>query len=123
MLHKTKGSPTDVDVIIGQNLKKIRKSMGVSQSELADKIGITFQQIQKYEKGVNRLAVSRLIDISHALNVNVSTFYDNIISPNKLDILKYDETILQMAHKISLVKNKEKLDLIHDLIRVLSMNK
>ncbi|WP_432807190.1 helix-turn-helix domain-containing protein [Methylorubrum extorquens] len=54
----------------------LRKSKGISQTALGSSIGVTFQQIQKYENGVNRVGVSRLSDIARVLEVRVSSFYD-----------------------------------------------
>ncbi len=64
------------DKKIGQKIKQIRKSWGLSQSELAERVGISFQQIQKYEKGSTRISVMRLQQISKALGVNISAFFE-----------------------------------------------
>ena len=58
-----------VDRIIGQNIRANRLARGLSQVELGDRIGVTFQQVQKYEKGANRVGGSRLVQIAKALNV------------------------------------------------------
>jgi transcriptional regulator with XRE-family HTH domain len=63
-----------LDIRIGQNLKQIRKARKVSQGRLAEALGITFQQIQKYENGTNRISVSRLIAISQVLDAPVLDF-------------------------------------------------
>lgn len=63
------------DKKIGLKIKHIRKSWGFSQIELAEKIGISFQQVQKYEKGSTRISVMRLQQISEALGVNITTFF------------------------------------------------
>ena len=65
-----------LDKKIGQKIKQIRKSWGLSQIELAEKIGISFQQIQKYEKGSTRISVVRLQQIAETLGVNISTFFE-----------------------------------------------
>jgi transcriptional regulator with XRE-family HTH domain len=70
-------SANPVDVHVGLQIKLRRKSMGVSQSLLADKLGITFQQVQKYEKGVNRVGASRLQAIAAILGVSVEHFFNN----------------------------------------------
>jgi transcriptional regulator with XRE-family HTH domain len=67
---------TAVDIGIGQILRRRRIEIGMSQERLAEVLGITFQQIQKYEKGVNRIAASRLWDISKALDLPVTRFFD-----------------------------------------------
>ena len=61
---------------IGELIRQIRKSSGMSQMHLADKIGVSYQQVQKYEKGINKLSLSRLKQISGALEVPVSVFLD-----------------------------------------------
>ena len=72
----TSKSPQAVDVIVGRNIRLRRLSKGISQTELASKIGVTFQQVQKYEKGVNRVGASRLSRIAQVLNVPVAEFFD-----------------------------------------------
>src|SRR5258705_12884942 len=67
---------TAEDVAIGQKVRALRLDRGLSQSELAGRIGITFQQVQKYENGVNRVSSGRLLRIAAALNVPVTAFYD-----------------------------------------------
>ena len=61
---------------IGGLIRHMRKSSGLSQMQLAEKIGISYQQVQKYEKGTNRLSVSRLKQVAGALGVPVSLFLD-----------------------------------------------
>lgn len=70
--------PTDIH--IGRKIRERRVSVGMSQSALADRLGITFQQVQKYESGANRVGGSRLWDISKALEVPVSHFFEGLQS-------------------------------------------
>ena len=69
-------STTAVDTHIGQKIRARRNVLGLSQTELADAAGITFQQVQKYEKGTNRVGASRLQQFSEALDVPPSYFFD-----------------------------------------------
>ena len=64
------------DVEIGRKIRALRLERGLSQSGLADGIGLTFQQVQKYEKGTNRIGASRLEQISHVLQVPVAFFFE-----------------------------------------------
>lgn len=64
-----------IDIQLGQALKQVRKSRKLSQLALAQELGITFQQIQKYEAGINRISASRLIDICRVLNISIQDFY------------------------------------------------
>ena len=63
------------DAVVGQNIRVHRLARRMSQSALADAIGITFQQVQKYEKGVNRVGAGRLVRVGEALDVPVSFFF------------------------------------------------
>src|SRR5947209_16177532 len=66
---------TPEDVAIGQKLRALRLDRGLSQGDLASEIGVTFQQLQKYEKGANRVSAGRLMRIAAALHVPVTAFY------------------------------------------------
>ena len=63
--------PNRLDVALGLRIRQRRKALSVSQTALANAIGLTFQQIQKYERGFNRVSFSRLVDIAHALDCRV----------------------------------------------------
>lgn len=67
-----------VDRKVGQRVRSRRLEIGMSQERLAELLGVTFQQVQKYEKGVNRIAVSRLWDISVALELPVNRFFESV---------------------------------------------
>jgi transcriptional regulator with XRE-family HTH domain len=71
-------SPNQVDQHIGARMRLRRLMMNISQERLAELLGLTFQQVQKYEKGVNRVAASRLWDIAKALEVPVSYFFEGL---------------------------------------------
>ncbi len=81
--RKTKGLPDYIDKYVGQRLKTRRILLGMSQEKLAEKVGITFQQIQKYEKGTNRISASRLLRFSKILNAPVTFFYEGVEDSQK----------------------------------------
>lgn len=68
----------DIDRHVGERLRRRRRLMGLTQKELADRVGIRFQQIHKYETGINRMSVSRLFEIAEALGAPVEHFYDGL---------------------------------------------
>jgi transcriptional regulator with XRE-family HTH domain len=70
-----KKSPDPIDVEVGRRIRIQRMTRGISQTELGEKIGVTFQQVQKYEKGVNRVGASRLTKIAKVLGVPVGTLF------------------------------------------------
>lgn len=69
------GGPNPIDVFVGSKLKEFRQRQNLAQPQLAAMLGIAFQQIQKYERGVNRISASRLWDISRVLKVGVDDFF------------------------------------------------
>ncbi len=84
--RKTKGIATKSDKVIGENLKQIRLAMSLSQERMSELAGVTFQQIQKYETGKNRIAASKLVRISNALDIDIKVFYDGLIANEKTQI-------------------------------------
>lgn len=69
-------SPHPVDIYVGRRLRLKRTILGMSQEAVGKQIGVTFQQIQKYERGINRMGASRLFDFAKALGVQVSYFFE-----------------------------------------------
>ncbi len=77
-------SVTAVDKHLGEFVRTTRLAAAMSQMTLADILGVTFQQVQKYEKGMNRIAASRLFEISLALDVPIEDFFKGISRPEKV---------------------------------------
>jgi transcriptional regulator with XRE-family HTH domain len=70
------GSPNPIDVHVGNRLRMRRKALAISQSELASALNLTFQQVQKYERGTNRVSVSKLYAAALALRIPVAYFFE-----------------------------------------------
>ena len=70
--------PTSIDQHVGARLRLRRSLMEMSQSELGDKLGVTFQQVQKYERGTNRIGASRLFHVAKVMEVPVSYFFEGL---------------------------------------------
>src|SRR6266481_2040021 len=70
--------PNPIDVHVGSRVRLRRNMLGLSQEKLGEAIGLTFQQVQKYERGANRIGASRLHDLSRVLDVPVSFFFDDM---------------------------------------------
>jgi len=68
----------DIDLYVGKRLRRRRRLMGMTQQQLADMVGIRFQQTQKYECGANRITASRLFELSGALSIPVQYFYEGL---------------------------------------------
>ena len=86
---RPKGGPKAMDVHVGNRLRMRRSIIGWSQERLADAVGLTFQQVQKYERGANRISASRLYDFSRVLDVDVSYFFEQYNEKQKPASFKY----------------------------------
>ena len=69
-----------IDLYVGRRIKLLRKQKHITQKDLAERLGITFQQIQKYEKGLNRLPASRMLSICMALNITPNDLFLDLLS-------------------------------------------
>jgi transcriptional regulator with XRE-family HTH domain len=85
MLQKlpAKKAPNPTDRHVGSRVCMRRKMLSMSQTDLANAVGVTFQQIQKYERGTNRISASRLLQISHVLQVPISFFFEDPQGPSE----------------------------------------
>lgn len=110
---KTKGGPNAVDIHVGSRLRIRRSLLGLSQEKLAGKIGITFQQIQKYERGLNRISAGRLYHIGKVLQVPVSYFFENIRAEEEAGLTGLaDNEQEAFSGQEDIMKSKETLDLL-----------
>jgi transcriptional regulator with XRE-family HTH domain len=79
-------TPNVVDLHVGGRVRMRRKMLGLSQEALADALKLTFQQVQKYERGANRVSASKLYEIAKTLQVPVSYFFDGLADPMTNDV-------------------------------------
>lgn len=113
-----------VDVHVGKRVRHRRWMVGMTQQQLADKVGIKFQQIQKYETGMNRISASRLWDISEALGVPISFFFEGLASRNPVgeeiggDILADKEALMLVRSYYAIPEAQRRR--LFDLAKVLS---
>lgn len=114
-----------VDVHVGKRIRHQRWLVGMTQQQLAEKVGIKFQQIQKYETGMNRVSASRLWDIAAVLDVPVSFFFEGLAasedgeaSATPKDLLADKEALELVRSYYSMPENQRKR--LFDLARVLS---
>lgn len=115
-----------VDVHVGKRIRHRRWLIGMTQQQLAEKVGIKFQQIQKYETGANRVSASRLWDISDALGVDVSFFFEGLHEESKSsdkarvpDDLMGDKEALDLVRSYYAIPENQRRRLF-ELARVLS---
>src|SRR3954447_8504909 len=85
MTEENKKKPNPIDIHVGSRVRLRRNMLGMSQEKLGENLGITFQQIQKYEKGTNRIGASRLQHIARVLSVPVAFFFEGAPGLNPAD--------------------------------------
>lgn len=109
-----------VDKLVGQNIRIFRVAKKLSQTQLGDALGVTFQQVQKYEKGVNRVGSGRLAKLSKILDVPINRFFDNgIVSADGPVRSEIVTDLLSEMHAVRMLKafakisnNKTRLKLV-----------
>ena len=92
----TKSTPNPIDIYVGSRLRLRRALIGMSQEKLGNALEITFQQVQKYERGTNRISSSRLFQISRILDVSVSFFFDDMDT----EIIKQTEGMVEINKQV-----------------------
>jgi transcriptional regulator with XRE-family HTH domain len=113
-----------VDAHVGKRIRHRRWMVGMTQQQLADKVGIKFQQIQKYETGMNRVSASRLWDIADALGVAIAFFFEGLdevreqVKANAGDFMA-DKEALELVRSYYAIPEAQRRRLF-DLARVLS---
>lgn len=116
-----------VDLHVGQRVRQRRWLLGMTQEQLAEKVGIKFQQIQKYETGANRVSASRLWDIASTLDVSINFFFDGLQAEKGVKIqsdampsdLMGDKEALDLVRSYYAIPENQRRRLF-DLARVLS---
>jgi transcriptional regulator with XRE-family HTH domain len=113
-----------VDAHVGKRIRHRRWMVGMTQQQLADKVGIKFQQIQKYETGMNRVSASRLWDVADALGVTISFFFEGLSETQSAAMLAQgdmmaDKEALELVRSYYSIPEAQRRRLF-DLARVLS---
>jgi transcriptional regulator with XRE-family HTH domain len=113
--------PQDVDRHLGIRMRERRIMLGLTQQQMAELIGVTYQQAHKYEKGINRIAGGRLYQIAQALGVDVGYFYDGLggngasFKPNQQQRL-----LLELARGFTALPSRKHQEAICSLVRALT---
>lgn len=112
-----KDAPDPIDIHVGQRLKARRVGLRISQSDIGKALDVTFQQVQKYENGANRVGASNLFRLAQALNVDVSYFFEDMAPPSKLKGLS-DQPVARFEHDP--MSQPESIKLVHNYFRIAS---
>lgn len=112
----------DVDRHIGERMRERRIMLGLTQQQMADLIGVTYQQAHKYEKGINRIASGRLYRIAQALGVEVGYFYQDISDAGLAEhkATPQQRLLLELARNFVVLTNRKHQEAICNLARALA---
>jgi transcriptional regulator with XRE-family HTH domain len=115
-------STSEIDQIIGTRMRARRIQIGMTQEKLADQLDLTFQQIQKYEKGTNRISVGRFLQICRVLNVESDYFFDRTSTgeaTDSIDRLLTDKDTVHLVKAFHAVEDRRTRRGILEFIRIL----
>lgn len=97
---KTKGKPCEIDIYVGQRIREARNEMDLTQEQVAAHLGISFQQIQKYERGSNRIAAGRLAQLSKIFRCPIAWFFpDEYQDKESLRLSDLDSRMVEIEYK------------------------
>ncbi len=109
-----------IDKHVGNKIRDRRILLGYTQQQMANLIGVTYQQAHKYERGINRISAGRLYSIACALNVPISYFFEGLGTPETEEASPRQRMCLEMARNFSQIENERHQDALSHLARALS---
>ena len=113
--------PQDIDRYVGARMRERRIMLGLTQQQMAELIGVTYQQAHKYEKGVNRIACGRLYTIAQALGVEVRYFYEGMEAlPGQFEPTAQQRLVLELSRNFVAISDRRRQEAIGDLARALA---
>ncbi len=110
----------NIDRNIGNKIYQLRLAKGISRQELGDKIGVTHQQCQKYEKGLNRVSAGRLALIAKVLNKDITYFYENVEKPAQEKNTHHQRMCIEVSRNFMKIRNSIHQDAVNTLVKSLA---
>jgi transcriptional regulator with XRE-family HTH domain len=118
--RRSTGRSQDIDRYVGARIRERRIMLGLTQQQLADLIGVTYQQAHKYERGINRVSAGRLFEVSQVLSVPVSYFFDGLEQETDRAISPRERMCLELARNFAQIPNERHQEALSQLARVLA---
>ncbi|HEX9570356.1 MAG TPA: helix-turn-helix transcriptional regulator [Rhodospirillales bacterium] len=113
---------TDTDRYVGTRIRERRVMLGLSQQQMAELIGVTYQQAHKYERGINRISAGRLFEIAQVLGVPVDYFFDGLGGAGgENELHERQRMCLEVARNFSQIDNKRHQEALSQLARALAV--
>jgi transcriptional regulator with XRE-family HTH domain len=117
---RTTSRTQDIDHHVGARIRERRIMLGLTQQQLADLIGVTYQQAHKYERGINRVSAGRLFEIARVLSVPVSHFFDGLDTQTGTPIGQRERMCLELARNFAHISNERHQEALSQLARALA---
>jgi transcriptional regulator with XRE-family HTH domain len=110
----------DVDRHVGQRLRRRRIMLGLTQHDLAARLGVTYQQFHKYEQGINRMAASRLYEVAGLLHTPINYFFEHFGDPAEAERTPRERMALELSRAFNEINEPEHQNALMELARVLA---
>ena len=118
--EKTTVRATDIDRYVGMRIRERRVMLGLSQQQMADMIGVTYQQAHKYERGINRISAGRLYEIAQVLSVPVSFFFEGVDESASGEPSLRQRMCLELARNFTQIPSERHREALSQLARALA---
>jgi transcriptional regulator with XRE-family HTH domain len=113
-------STAAVDDHVGSRIRERRIMLGLTQQQLAEMIGVTYQQAHKYERGINRVSAGRLFEIARALSAPITYFYEGVGEEGPRQITPHQRMLLEIARNFAEIRNEKHQEAVSQLARALA---
>src|SRR5205823_15035834 len=118
--RRSTGRILDIDRHVGARVRERRIMLGLTQQQLADLIGVAYQQAHKYERGINRVSAGRLFEVAQVLSVPVNYFFDGLEEESGRGISPRERMCLELARNFAQIPNERHQEALSQLARVLA---
>jgi len=118
---KATNRATDTDRYVGARIRARRTMLGLSQQQMAELVGVTYQQAHKYERGINRISAGRLYEIAQVLRVPVGYFFEGLGERDEGTLASRQRMCLEVARNFAQIDNKRHQEALSQLARALAV--
>ena len=119
-MSKRSNRTLEIEQHVGSRIRQRRIMMGLTQQQLADLIGVTYQQAHKYERGINRVSAGRLFKIARVLNAPITYFYDGVGEEQPRPATPHQRMLLEIARNFGEIQNERHQEAFSQLARALA---
>jgi transcriptional regulator with XRE-family HTH domain len=118
-MKRTGNRTHEIDRFVGGRIRERRIMLGLTQQQLADLIGVTYQQAHKYERGINRVSAGRLFEIASCLSVPVTFFFEGLAEEQPRSVSQRERMCLELARNFAQIANERHQEALSQLARAL----